>query len=77
MDLKKRKRVVFNKIPAAIGWNLQSYWTIARLRKLTVVLNYCGTMETYSRIGISLDYESRFGHEELAIIMTHGRFWRD
>ena len=32
--------------------NLQSYWTTVKLRKLTVVLDYCEAMETYSRIGL-------------------------
>ncbi len=32
--------------------NLQSYWTTAKLRKLTVVLDYYEAMETYSRIGL-------------------------
>ncbi len=32
--------------------NLQSYWTTAKLWKLTVVLDYCEAMETYSRIGL-------------------------
>ncbi len=32
--------------------NLQSYWTTTRLWKLTVVLDYCEAMGTYSRIGL-------------------------
>ena len=32
--------------------NLQSYWTIARLMKLTLVLDYCRAYETYIRIGL-------------------------
>ncbi len=34
--------------------NLQSYWTTAKLWKLTVVLDYYEAMETYSRIEYTL-----------------------
>ncbi len=34
------------------NWNLQSYWTTAMSWKLTVVLDYCNVIETYSRIGL-------------------------
>ncbi len=39
----------------AIGlsaWNIQSYWTTEMSWKLTVVLDYWNSMETYSRIGL-------------------------
>ncbi len=36
--------------------NLQSYWTTAKLWKLTVVLDYPEAMETYSRIGLLRSY---------------------
>ncbi len=38
------------------AWNLQSYWTTTKLRKLTVVLNYYEAMQTYSRIGLLQSY---------------------
>ncbi len=36
--------------------NLQSYWTITKLWKLTVILDYYEAMETYSRIGLLRSY---------------------
>jgi phosphatidylethanolamine-binding protein (PEBP) family uncharacterized protein len=40
------------------GGNPQSYCTTARLRKLTVLLDYYEAMETYSRIGLLRGYEN-------------------
>jgi hypothetical protein len=47
--------VVENGSPAK-NENLQSYWTIKKLRKLTVVLDYYKAKETYSRIGLLRSY---------------------
>ncbi len=50
---KTRVEKLDNEMKAAsavAGRNLQSYLSTVRLRKLTVVFEYCEAKETYSRI---------------------------